>query len=154
MKQLFSAILIFLILAGCKETFDTPPQAQLVVKVSYTSETTSEVPVISAYGAGQDSIWIYQETTSEFNLPLSINESSSFVVLFDSIPDTLTIFHESTLNYESIESGFYYEYWIKNIRHTYNRIDSVVVLDSAVTQFWNENIELYINDLPADTNTD
>lgn len=154
MKQFFSMILIILAIAGCKETFDTPPMPVLVALVEYSSGAKSANPVISAYGVGQDSIWIYQKQTNEFNLPLSIKESSSFVVLFDSIPDTLTIFHENTINYESVESGFYYEYKIKNISHTYNRIVSIVVLDSAVTQLYNENITLYINDLPADTGTE
>jgi hypothetical protein len=150
MKQLFSIVLVILALIGCDETFDTPPRSVLAALVKYSSGATNVSPVISAYGVGQDSILIKQEQTNEFNLPLSTSESSSFVILFDSIPDTLTVVHENTINYESIESGFYYEYLIKNTSHTYNRIDSIVVLDSAVTHFWNENITLYINDLPAD----
>ena len=154
MRQFFSLIMIILTIAACEETFDKPPRSELVAQVKFSSGAENADPFISVYGVGQDSIWISQVQTKEFNLPLSTLESSSFVVLFDSIADTLTIVHENTINYESVESGFYYEYWIKDIRHTFNRINSLVVLDSAVTQTWNENITLYITDLPADTGTE
>lgn len=154
MKQFFSLIMIILVIAACEETFDKPPRSELVALVKFSSGAENADPFISVYGVGQDSIWISEVQTKEFNLPLSTLESSSFVVLFDAIADTLTIVHENTINYESVESGFYYEYRIKDIRHTFNRIDSLVVLDSAVTQTWNENITLYITDLPADTGTE
>lgn len=151
MRHFFSFIMIILAIVACKETFNNPPRSEVVARVEFSSGAANPDPFISVYGAGQDSIWISQIQTREFNLPLSTLESTSLVVLFDSIADTLTIVHENTINYESVESGFYYEYWIKNISHTFNRIDSLVVLDSAVTQTWNENIKLYITDLPADT---
>lgn len=154
MKQFLSMILLILVLAACEETFDTPPRSELVAQIKFSSGTQQDNPVISAYGIEQDSIWISQVQTDEFNLPLSTLESSSFAIIFDEIADTLVISHENTINYESIESGFFYEYRIKDISHTFNRIDSIVVLDSAVTQTWNENIVLYITDLPADTETE
>jgi hypothetical protein len=151
MRHFLSLIMVILAVIACEETFNTPPRSELVAQVKFSSGAANDNPFISVYGLGQDSIWIDSVQTNEFNLPLSTLESSSFVVLFDSIADTLTVFHENTINYESIESGFYYEYWIENISHTFNRIDSLVVLDSAVTETWNENIILYITDLPADT---
>lgn len=147
MKQFF---LMMLVLVACEETFDTPPSAELVAQVKFSSETQQDHPVITAYGLEQDSILIAQVQTDQLHLPLSTSESSAFAVLFDSVADTLIIAHENTLHYQSIESGFYYEYRIKEISHTSHRINSIVVLDSAVTQTWNENIILYITDLPAD----
>ena len=154
MRQFFLLIMMILAVAACEETFNNPPRAEVVARVEFSSGAANADPFISVYGVGQDSIWISQVQTKEFNLPLTTVESTSLVVLFDSIADTLTVFHENTINYESVESGFYYEYWIKDIQHTFNRIDSLVVLDSAVTQTWNENITLYITDLPADTDTE
>jgi len=154
MRHTFSIIILILAITACEETFDNPPRSELVAKVEFSTDAENPVPFISTFGVGQDSIWIYNTQTNLFNLPLSTLESSSFVVLFDSIADTLTVFHENTINYESVESGFYYEYWIKDIQHTFNRIDSLVVLDSAITQTWNENITLYITDLPADADTE
>ncbi|MEL7585930.1 MAG: DUF6452 family protein [Prolixibacteraceae bacterium] len=154
MKNFLSAILLFLAFVACEETFDSPPRAELVAQVRFSSGAANDNPKITVYGVGKDSIWINQMQTNEFNLPLSPDKSSSFVVMFDSIPDTMTVFHENTINYESVESGFYYEYRIENIIHTYHRIDSTVVLDSAITQSWNENITIYITDLPADTDAE
>lgn len=147
----FLSILLVLAMAACEETFDNPPRSELVAQIRFSSGTQQDNPFLSVYGLEQDSIWISQVQTNAFNLPLSTAESSSFAVLLDSIADTLIIAHENTINYESLESGFYYEYRIKEISHTFNRIDSIVVLDSAVTQTWNENIILYITDLPSES---
>ena len=154
MRQFFSLIMLILAITACEETFNNPPRSEVVAQVEFSSGAENPTPFISVYGVGQDSIWISQVQTLEFNLPLSSLASTSLVVLFDSIADTLTIVHDNTINYESVESGLYYEYWIKNISHTFNRIDSLIVLDSAVTQTRNENIKLYITDLPADTDTE
>ncbi len=154
MRKFLTIGILVLAVAACEETFDTPPTSLLVVDVKYSSGSTSDVPLISLYGLGNDSVLISAEETSQFYFPLSTAESSSFVILFDSIYDTLTVVHQNIINYESIESGFFYEYKINAINHTLNRIESVVVLDSAVTQIWNENITLYINDLPSDNVTE
>ncbi len=148
-KNLLAGLFLLGVVA-CEETFDQPPRAELVARIAFSSGTKQDNPLISVYGTGQDSVWISQVQTDLFNLPLSTGESSAFVVLLDSIADTLMVYHENTIHYESVESGFYYEHKIKDIRHTFNRIDSLTVLDSAVTQNWNENIKLYITDLPAD----
>jgi len=73
------------------------------------------------------------------------------VILLDSIPDTLTVIHDTELQYGSMVTGFYYEYRIKEIEHSWNRIDSMILKDSVVNNFWHENIRLYINTPPTDT---
>ncbi len=152
MKQFRIILLSLFVLIACKEVFDPPPQSLMEVSVKYSDSKQTGYPKISAYGVDMDSIWIYQEQTNLIRLPLSRKDTTAFVLLFDSIPDTLTIYHSTTLNYESMESGFFTEYWIKKIEHSQNRIDSVIMKDSAVNQFWHENIKLYINNLPADAN--
>lgn len=151
MKQLKILFILIVAAAACKEIFEPPPQSLLEVRVEYSESTTTGSPKISVYGVDQDSIWIYQEQTRQIWLPLSKTGSSSFVMLFDSIPDTLTVIHDTELKYGSMVTGFYYEYWIREIEHSWNRIDSVILKDSAVNNFWHENIRLYIHTLPTDT---
>ena len=152
MKKISYFILFIFAVIACEEVYDPPPQALLEAKIIHSDPEVTSIPKVSVYGVDQDSIWIYQEQTSTFRLPLSVQESSSFVVLLDSIVDTLTIFHENELKYESMESGFYNEHWISDVEHSLIRIDSVVVTDSAVTKNWHENIQLYISTLAAVNN--
>ena len=149
MKKLIYFILFIFAAIACEEVYDQPPQALLEATIKHSDPDLTSIPKVSVYGVDQDSIWIYQEQTNSFRLPLTTFESSSFVVLLDSIVDTITIDHSNDFKYESMESGFYNEHWILNVEHSLNRIDSVVVVDSAVTKTWHENIQLYIGTVPT-----
>lgn len=150
-KTLYILGLIVLAIA-CEESFEPPPKALLEVKLVNADTLDKSVPVVTAYGVGLDSIWIDSVKTTSFRLQLGTESSSSFVLLFDSVADTLTIFHENELIFESAETGFYYQYKILDIEHTLHRIDDYEVTDSVVTKKWHENIQLYINPLPANGN--
>ena len=152
MKKIVYFILFIIAVVACEEVYEVPPQSLLEVSLIHSDPEATGTPKVSVYGVGQDSIWIYQVQQSTFRLPLSTQGASSFVVLLDSIPDTLTIFHENEFKYESIESGFYNEHWILDVEHTLQRIDSALVVDSAVTKNWHENIELYISTVTAVNN--
>ncbi len=150
-KILYSLFLVAAIVA-CQDLYDAPPQALLEVKLVNVDTLDTRIPKVSVYGVDQDSIWIYQEQTNVFRLPLSLEETTSFVLLLDSIADTLTIRHSNELIFESAESGFYHEFKISDVGHSFNQIDDYEVTDSMVTKNWHENIELYIFSLPADDN--
>ncbi|WP_339737237.1 DUF6452 family protein [uncultured Sunxiuqinia sp.] len=150
-KILYSLFLVTAIVA-CQDLYDAPPQALLEVKLINEDTLSTHVPKVSVYGVDQDSIWIYQVKTDVFRLPLSLEETTSFVLLLDSIADTLTIRHSNELIFESAESGFYHEFKILDVGHSFNQIDDYEVTDSMVTKNWHENIELYIFSLPADDN--
>jgi len=82
-------------------------------------------------------------------LPMTIKDTTRFIIWLDSKSDSITFVHETTRKYDSMETGFYYEYKLQSVRFTQNRIDSVEIIDSLVTTKWNENIKLYIHPLPA-----
>ena len=145
LKIFFIIFMAFSILNGCDETFDLPPSVYTGVDISYSDEDITSSPTVSAYGLGIDSLFVDSVITNKISVPLSINDSSTFIFTIDSIIDTLTIHHINTLKEESIESGFYYEYEITSVNYTINRIDSVAIPDSTVTSTWNENLYIYIN---------
>lgn len=151
MKQVRNIVLLLLAFVACKEVFEVPPQSLVEVTVAYSDSKQNGLPVISVKGVGRDSIWIDQQAMTEFRLPLCQGDSSSFVVLFDSIPDTLTIYHHTELSYGSMETGFFTTHRIKRVAHTWTRIDSLMLVDTVVNQFWHENIRIYIANLPAGT---
>ena len=51
-----------------------------------------------------------------------------------------------------METGFYYEYKLKSVESTHNRIVSIDITDSLVTTKWHENIKLNIRPLPVGGN--
>ncbi|WP_159521081.1 DUF6452 family protein [Sunxiuqinia indica] len=149
---LYISILIGLAIS-CDDVYEQPPQAFLEIALENVDTLDTATPKVSAYGIGmEDSIWLYQQTTDLFLLPLSLEETTSFVILLDSIADTLRITHETELVFESAETGFYNEFKILDVDHSFNRIDDYDVTDSLVTKTWHENIKLYINSLPDNAN--
>ena len=152
MKNILYSLFLLVIIVACSDVYDAPPKSLLQVNLVNSDTLDTSIPKVSVYGVDQDSIWIYQEQTSSFLLQLSTDTVSSFVVLLDSLADTLTIYQAPQLVFESAETGFYFDYKIRDIKHTHHRIDDYEVTDSLVTRNWHENIQLYINSLPAGSN--
>lgn len=152
MRTFLYVILVLLLLVACKEVFDVPPQSLMETKLTFSNPEEDNSLPISVKGLEKDSFIIYQEKTDMFRLPLTRDDSTSFVIFFNTIPDTFSIKHDTEVAYESFESGFFTKHKIKEIEYTRNRIDSVAVIDSLVNQFWHENIQIYINTLPIPAN--
>jgi hypothetical protein len=152
MKQVVYLIFFLISAVACKEVFEAPPQALLKATLlnSTTGETTS--PTVSVRGIGIETYLFKDTALSVLNLPLSANNKSSFLVSFDSISDTITFTHKDSLEYASMETGFYNEYKLKSINFTKNRIDSIHISDSLVTKTWHENIKIYLRPLPSGGN--
>ncbi len=152
MKRLLYLIFILMIFAACKEVFEAPPQSLLQASF-YHSETKKAVSsLITVQGVGSDSLWVDETAMTEVLLPLTITDTTRFIIWLDSKSDIITFVHETTRKYDSMETGFYYEYKLQSVRFTQNRIDSVEIIDSLVTTKWNENIKLYIHPLPVGGN--
>jgi len=150
MKQFFQFILILLTLGSCKEVFDRPPQSLTQVNLYGKDDLAAQSTLVSVQGLGLDSIWIDGESVSSFRLPLSDkSDTSVFVLLMDSVADTIMIRYNSQLVYESMESGFYTEHYLQWLRCTSNKIDSISLIDTLVISIWHENIQLFLNDSSA-----
>lgn len=152
MKQLAFLIILFVVVTACKEVFDIPPQARL--KASLINSTTKESAssVLTINPVGHDSIFYNEETSGSFLLPLSPDQSTSFRIKFDTVVDTITFFHQTNTRYDSMESGFYYEYKLKQVKTTQHRITSIQITDSLVTNTLHENIKIYIRPLSSGNN--
>jgi len=137
---------------ACKEVFEAPPQALLKATLLKSTTNKSDTSIVTIRGIGIDSILYNDSTLTGLILPLSANDTTIFLISFDSVSDTITFIHETSMEYVSMESGFYNEYKLKNIDFTQNRIDSILITDSLVTKTWHENIKLYLRPLPAGSN--
>jgi hypothetical protein len=153
MKRVVYLIFFLIAAVACKEVFEAPPQALL--KATLLNSTTGGTisSTISVRGIGLETYLFKDSALSILNLPLSAaNKKSSFLISFDSISDTITFTHETSMKYASMETGFYNEYKLQSINFTKNRIDSIQIKDSLVTKTWHENIKLYLRPLPSGGN--
>lgn len=152
MTRVVYLILFLIVAVACKEVFEAPPQALL--KATLLNSTTGGTisSTVSIRGIGLETYLFKDTSLSVLNLPLSANNKSSFLISFDSISDTITFTHETSMKYASMETGFYNEYKLQSINFTKNRIDSIQIKDSLVTKTWHENIKLYLRPLPTGGN--
>lgn len=148
MKRFLYLICFLIIAAACKEVFEAPPQALLKASL-YNSATNKEMsPRVTLQAVGLDLPFFRDSVIFNVLFPLTIKDTTRYLILLDSVADSITFIHETKQKYASMESGFYYEYILRSVRFTGNRIDSVKITDSLVTTKWNENIKLYIHPLP------
>ena len=152
MKRIACLIFILIAASACKEVFEAPPQSMFKATLlnSATEETIQSV--VSVQGIGLDSLFYKEATLSSILLPLSPNKTTSFLISFDSTVDTITFVHQTKVQYDSMDSGFYNEFKLEAVDFSRNRIDSVQITDSLVTKTWHENIKLYIRPLSAGNN--
>jgi hypothetical protein len=154
MKRFFYLISFLMAFSACKEVYEAPPQSLVEVKfINSESATGADISSsITVQGIGVETTWVKDTVLNGIILPLSPNDTTKFLISFDSTVDTLTFVHETTKKYDSMETGFYYEFKIKSVGFTYNRIFDLEITDSLVTKNWHENIKLYIHPLPASNN--
>ena len=149
MKLFLFLIGILFITSACKEIYEPPPQSMLQATITNQTTGLAMKSKVTYKGIGRDTIWASDTIVSLISFPLTIKETTSFIVSFDSTVDTISFNHTSTQKYGSMETGFYYEYKLKSIISTHHRILSIDITDSLVTTIWHENIKLNINPLPA-----
>jgi hypothetical protein len=142
-------MLMLLVATACKEVFEKPPQSLLEAYLFDSSTKNALTSIVTVQGLGLDSLWADKTSMTKITLPLSPNDTTSYLITFDSTTDTITFLHETYQKYLSMETGFYFEYKLRSIEYSHNRIDSVQIIDSLVTTKWHENIKLYIHPLPA-----
>lgn len=105
---------------------------------------------ISGIGAPGDSVLqSYEKSTSQVYLPMRSTAQSVAWLLkykdFDDVADTVSFTYTSEPYFASEECGAMYRYNITQVRATANVLDSVVVLDSLITNVDIVRIALYFN---------
>ena len=148
MKKIIQLIFLLFVFAACEDVFNPPPQAFLNATLRYTDDEKNKMIkdiAVSVTGVGMMQPWIEKDTTRNVLIPLNDTPSTDYVFVLNGVTDTIRIIADSKLIYESMETGFYPEFKIKEILYTTRRIDYIEVKDSAVTKEWNENIIININ---------
>ncbi|MCF8235300.1 MAG: hypothetical protein K9G67_09260 [Bacteroidales bacterium] len=106
----------------------------------------TSVQNFSCYGLGADSmLYDIQNNLSRLALPLNPStRSCSFVMIFDSIPDTLIFSYDQELVFVSYPCGFAPHYSITENYESHNVIDSITIENSEVNPQSEENVKIYL----------
>lgn len=109
-------------------------------------EQDTSVQNFSCYGVGADSmLYDVKNNLSRLALPLNPSTGScSFVLIFDSIPDTLTLSYDQELVFVSYPCGFAPHYSITEKYESHNVIDSIKIENSEVNPQSEENVKIYL----------
>ena len=129
-----------------------PLQSLLLAKF-YNSQTGKAIsPVITIHEVGSKTLLKDKKPSPNVLLPLSIKDTTRYIILFDSKPDSLIFIHKTTKIDATVDRASYYEYKLLSVRFTHTSIDSLKIINNLVTIKWNENIKLYIHPLPVSGN--
>lgn len=119
----------------------------------YNSATGQPIsPVYTVKAVGSAKPLKNQVTSSKVLLPLTLKDTTRYIISFNSIADSLTFIHKTTKIEATLESSAYYVYKLLSVRFTNNNIESIKITDSLVTTKWNENIKLYLHNMPVSGN--
>ncbi len=151
------SVLVVLSAAACRKDDRRDPCIQprtVYMRVgAYTLRDTTYVdsllPSAVFIPVGANGALVSTAPSSRFALPLSPNaDSSAYIVIADTaalgVRDTVVFRYRHTLIFLSNACGYTYFYTLTGVSHSRNALDSVAVLDPAVTNDADpEHIRLY-----------
>lgn len=153
------------ILAGCNTVGCTENRSSIPLAVFYASGTDRQLAIdsvaIGGVDAPDDSLLVKpQRGTTQFYMPLrSQTDNTSFFISYrwEGMPerynDTLKFEYTSMPYFASEECGAMYRYRIDRLEYTTHLLDSVVILDSLVTNAEIPTIRLYYTTGQEDENS-
>lgn len=101
---------------------------------------------LTVYGVGMESDLIYQNAKARKDLVLFLDpalQSCSFVVIINSITDTITFNYTSFPHLISKECGYTFFHTITSHTSTKNLIDTVLLRNPNITIPYEENIRIF-----------
>jgi len=101
---------------------------------------------LSVKGIGMDSL-LYDSAVNiqRIELPLSpAHDSASFSLQIGNTLDILTVYYDKEPHQISLECGYNFFYTITRGTSTLNNFDSVLIINPAINEDFNENIQIFL----------
>ncbi|MCM1347806.1 MAG: DUF6452 family protein [Firmicutes bacterium] len=151
---ILTVVALALAAGSCNTSGCTDNQNALPLAGFYSSSTGQaiSVPDLEIYGQGvpnDSALYNTGAGLSEVYLPFRADKSETTYnfkyLLADSttVTDKISFTYTSEPYFASEECGAMYYYHIKSLGYTTNLIDSVVILDSLITNVENQRIHIY-----------
>lgn len=147
------ALLVAAAFTSCENGYDCYLENVAYNRIGfYKSDSTElkyelpEVLTVSLMVNGKDSIAVnHIQNADGLMLPMSYtNECDTVIFSYgNNISDTLYVFHQNILYYQSMECGTIMYHKLEDIRHTDRYIDSVAIANEYVKFDGNENVKIF-----------
>lgn len=126
---------------NCKVVFACDSLNADSVKVNFKT-----IDSLSVWGVGCDSmLYDNPKNVSSLLLPLRGDTTiTKFLMLLHGSTDTLTIYHQNTNNFISLACGCFIYHTIDTVMCSSNLVDSVEILNTAVENYEQDNVKLYL----------
>lgn len=106
----------------------------------------TSVSGMTLHGAGVDSLLMNGSAASSVKLPLRPDTTfSDFVLEYNGYVDTMRVLHLNDMQFVSLACGCFVYHTIENVRCTHAFVDSVVILNSAVSATKDPHLRLYFH---------
>ncbi|AEV33283.1 hypothetical protein Oweho_2311 [Owenweeksia hongkongensis DSM 17368] len=131
----------------CAQAFSSEVQGTFYLRDSLGTQIVTKLPVFTLYGLDKEDEKLNNRSTQVdiFTMPLSPDFSErSFILINDSIIDTLTFTYTSKLQLINTVCGFVPNYTLSKVENTTNFIEAVNITDNDVNTDDKENIKVYI----------
>lgn len=153
MKSIRLIIFLFVVLLfACEENevCDQSVRSLLVAgfyKYEQDEEQDTSLNNLSVYGIGHEDDSIYSNDNNIQQIALPLNPEStevSFVLIIDSIPDTLHVIYQHDVIFVSYACGFAPVYDVDTTEITNNNADSVIIKKRNIQPESEESIKIYL----------
>ena len=149
---LFVVLVITLGLFSCEEEecaqrFTSDVQGAFLKRDTLGDQVAAPLEIFTLFGVGMDTNLIYDKRSQVdiFTMPLSPDFSErSFVLINDSINDTLTFTYTSRLQLINTVCGFVPNYTLSKVKNTNHFIEAVQIINEDVNTDDKQNIRVYI----------
>ncbi len=142
------AIFIVVLVYACQTNRNCDTKESFV-KIGFYNGDEKAVSVedVSLYGLGREDSLLYEnQTISSVLMPLSSAvDSASFIFIFGSFTDTITVSYQTNMRFESNQCGFMADYSIDTVYHTKNAIDSMAQVNRIITNENEEHYKIFFN---------
>lgn len=155
MRGLFAIVFLAVMMQACNTVGCTDNRSSIPLAEFYSSTTDLKISVdsfaIGGVGAPDDSLLVKPvRGTSQVYLPLrSEFDNASFFIAYrwegmtDVYNDTVRFDYEPIPYFASEECGAMYRYLIKKVTYTTHLLDSVVMLDTLITNLNIPSVRFY-----------
>ena len=160
MNRLLRHIAISTLLAACilltacgdDSCYDNGSSLPLAEFYMGTSKQTISLITVMGIGAPGDSLLADGSNINELYLPLRASVTTTSFEISRPIDDDITVTDTLTIHYQPIaffhskECGAMYNFDISSTNYTHNGIDSVVILNTLVTNALTPSMRIYFTD--------
>jgi hypothetical protein len=148
-------IIVFIIgmvtgLSSCDETscFVEDPKLRIGFSTVFnenTRDTLLNELYVKGIGGADSLLYDSAINIGQIELPLSpANDSTSFSIQIGNTTDVLTVFYDKEPHQISLDCGYNFFYTITRGTTTLNNFDSVLVINPAINEEFNQNIQIFL----------